>query len=104
MTTGAELCAPTPGALASTAEFCDACGEIANILGGNVDGPQPGPSVLSVPQVAIDARQVLMTGATVRPRADLLWDGEPGTVAVRAATPTNYGGMSCGSWSPTTRR
>ena len=93
MTTGAELCAATPGALASTAEFCDACGEIANILGGNVKGLLPGPSVLSVPQVAIDARQVRMTAAALRSRADLPWDGEPVTVAVREGTPTNNGGM-----------
>lgn len=79
-------------------ELADAWGEIANILGGNVKGLLPEPSVLSLPQVVLDARRVRMPSATLRSRADLLWDGEPLTVAVwegssSTPSPSNNGGI-----------
>lgn len=70
-------------------DLADAWGEIANILGGNVKGLLPEPSVLSLPQVVLDARRVRMPAATLRSRADLVWDGEPVNVSVWEGSPSD---------------
>jgi chemotaxis protein CheX len=74
-------------------DLADAFGEIANILGGNVKGLLPEPSVLSLPQIVLDTRQVRMPSTVLRSRADLFWDGEPVNVSVWEGPTSHNGGM-----------
>jgi chemotaxis protein CheX len=66
----------------SDAEIGDALGEVANIVGGNVKALMPEPSVLSLPQVALEARRLYMPGATLTTTVDLRWEGAPVHISV----------------------
>jgi hypothetical protein len=63
-------------------DIADALGELANVVGGNVKGILPGPSVLGLPK----------TGVTPEPgqpadtcRVDLLWRGQSLTITAQGA-------------------
>jgi chemotaxis protein CheX len=66
-----------------TADLCDAVGEFANIVGGNVKSLMPGPSTLSLPVVA---HTVLETPSELRARLtlDLAWRDSPVRIRVLA--------------------
>ncbi len=66
---------------ATESDLSDAIGELANVLGGNVKGLVPGPSLLSLPTVSAD----LGPGASGAGEARELWfecQGEPLVVIV----------------------
>ena len=73
-----------PAAQLSDADVCDALGEVANVVGGNVKSVVPGPSTLSLPVVARGASLVWPDAEEVV-RAELAWRGEPVTVSVWSA-------------------
>ena len=66
----------------SDAEIGDALGEMANIVGGNVKALMPEPSVLSLPQVVLEARRLYMPGATLKTNVNLRWEGAPVHISV----------------------
>ena len=76
----------------STADVSDALGELVNIIGGNLKGLVPQPSVLGLPLVleadaAPVGRDVASTSAT-----DLDWLGEPLRISVRESARTGTEG------------
>ncbi len=75
----------------SDAEIGDALGEMANIVGGNVKALMPEPSVLSLPQVALEARSLYMPGAHKKVSVDLRWEGAPVHISVWEGQTSNGG-------------
>jgi hypothetical protein len=63
-------------------EIQDGLGELANVVGGNVKGVLPGPSVLGLPEVgsAPEARSPADTC-----RVDLLWRGQSLTISAQGS-------------------
>jgi chemotaxis protein CheX len=61
----------------------DALGELANVVGGNVKGVLPAPSLLGLPEVG-EAPQPADPADVVR--IDVLWRGQPMSIAVQGAT------------------
>jgi chemotaxis protein CheX len=55
---------------------------MANIVGGNVKALMPEPSVLSLPQVVLEARRLYMPGATLKTNVNLRWEGAPVHISV----------------------
>ena len=92
LTTGRDTAADlTRALLAETApepleddDVADALGEMANVVGGNVKAALPGPSVLSLPHVG--APPALRNPADVC-RVDVLWRGQPLSIAVQGVLP-----------------
>ena len=75
-----SLCAIAPED-ASASDLTDAIGELANVLGGNVKGLLPGPSLLSLPTVSAEEAPP----RSVSSEAQELWflcSGEPLVVLV----------------------
>lgn len=62
----------------------DALGELANVVGGNVKGVLPAPSLLGLPEVG-DAPAPVDPADVVR--VDVVWRGQPLSIAVQGATP-----------------
>lgn len=60
----------------------DAVGEVANMVGGNVKGMIPGPSLLSLPTVAVGAEHHVVTRTDLVCAVEGAVDGEPLHVAV----------------------
>jgi chemotaxis protein CheX len=60
----------------------DGLGELANVVGGNVKGILPGPSVLGLPEVG-SAPEAGSPADTCR--VDLLWRGQALTISVQGA-------------------
>lgn len=75
----------------SDAEIGDALGEVANIIGGNVKALVPEPSVLSLPQVALETRALFMPGAALKSSVDLRWNDHPVHISVWEGQPSNGG-------------
>ncbi|HEY3736433.1 MAG TPA: chemotaxis protein CheX [Jatrophihabitans sp.] len=75
----------------SDAEIGDALGEMANIVGGNVKALMPEPSVLSLPQVALETRAIYMPGAVQKTQVDLRWEGAPVHISVWEGQTSNGG-------------
>jgi len=71
--TRALLAVPEDEAV-SEADFVDAVGEIANVVGGNIKALVPDPGPLTLPQVAPAPPG---DGATLLHRAQLVWRGHP---------------------------
>jgi hypothetical protein len=69
-------------AVLDTEDVEDALGELANVVGGNVKGVLPGPSVLGLPEVG-DAPLPGHPADTCR--VDVLWRGQPLTISVQGA-------------------
>ena len=65
-------------------DIADAFGEIANVVGGNVNAALPGPSALSLPDVG-EAPAVRNPADLCR--VDVLWLGEPLSISVQGALP-----------------
>jgi chemotaxis protein CheX len=61
----------------STAEVADALGEIANMVGGSVKGVVGGSSVLSLPQVVLDASALVSPDAREVVSVHARWQQEP---------------------------
>jgi hypothetical protein len=61
----------------------DALGELANVVGGNVKGVLPAPSLLGLPEVG-DAPVPADPADVVR--VDVVWRGQPLSIAVQGAT------------------
>lgn len=66
----------------SPEDVCDALGEFANIIGGNIKSALPGPSALSLPLVALGARASRLPGCVETTRVELRWHHEPLIVSV----------------------
>jgi chemotaxis protein CheX len=96
-----ELTAATAETLAGTMlgiegpldddDVADAVGELANMIGGNIKGLMPGPSVLTLPVVASGRGGRPTTPRDASPRTivevsrlDALWRGDPVQVTVYA--------------------
>ena len=62
----------------------DAMGELANVVGGNVKGVLPAPSLLGLPQVG-EAPEPADPADVVR--VDVLWRGQPLSIVVQGAAP-----------------
>jgi chemotaxis protein CheX len=60
----------------------DAIGEVANMAGGNVKALLPGPSVLSLPEVAGEGAASVATGGRPVSRLAFAIDGSPLVVTV----------------------
>jgi chemotaxis protein CheX len=60
----------------------DGLGELANVVGGNVKGVLPGPSVLGLPEVG-NAPEAGAPADTCR--VDLLWRGQSLTISVQGS-------------------
>jgi hypothetical protein len=92
LTTGRQTAADLTRALLGPAapelleheDVADACGEIANVVGGNVKAALPGPSALGLPEVG-EAPAVRNPEDVVR--IDVLWRGEPVSLSVQGALP-----------------
>jgi chemotaxis protein CheX len=74
-------------------DVADAVGELANMIGGNIKGLMPGPSVLTLPVVAsgrfgVTPREVSSADAPRSvvevSRMDAVWRGDPVQVTVYA--------------------
>lgn len=63
----------------SDADFVDAFGEIANVVGGNVKALVPDPGPLTLPEVSPMAPT---DGAVVLHEAHLVWRGKPLTISL----------------------
>ena len=63
-------------------EVADAIGEVANMAGGNVKALLPGPSVLSLPEVAGEGAASVATGGRPVSRLAFAIDGSPLVVTV----------------------
>ena len=63
-------------------EIQDGLGELANVVGGNVKGVLPGPSVLGLPEVG-SAPKAGSPADTCR--VDLLWRGQSLTISVQGS-------------------
>jgi hypothetical protein len=63
-------------------EIQDGLGELANVVGGNVKGVLPGPSVLGLPEVG-SAPEAGSPADTCR--VDLLWRGQSLTISVQGS-------------------
>ncbi len=64
------------------AEVADAIGEVANMAGGNVKALLPGPSVLSLPEVATEGSPAAASDGQVVSRLAFAIDGSPLVVTV----------------------
>jgi hypothetical protein len=64
-------------------DVADALGELANVVGGNVKGVLPAPSLLGLPEVG-EAPEPADPADVVR--IDVLWRGQPLSIAVQGAT------------------
>lgn len=62
-------------------DVADAVGELVNMVGGNVKGLVPGPSVLSLP-IVTTGRVARATDATEVCHADLAWFDQPLSMAL----------------------
>ena len=62
-------------------DIADAVGELVNMIGGNIKSLMPGPSVLSLPIVAV-GRAAHPSEAVEAARLDGLWSGQPVRVSV----------------------
>ena len=80
--TRALLAVPDDEAV-SEADFVDAVGEIANVVGGNVKALVPDPGPLTLPQVAPAPPG---DGATLLHRAQLVWRGHPLAISLWSLT------------------
>jgi chemotaxis protein CheX len=69
-----------PGSV-DDAEIADAVGELVNMVGGNVKSLMPGPSTLTLPNVAA-GRAAHPTDVVEVARLDASWNGEPVRVSV----------------------
>ncbi len=67
----------------SEADFVDAVGEIANVVGGNVKALVPDPGPLTLPQVAPTPPG---DGALLLHRAELVWRGHPLEISLWSLT------------------
>jgi chemotaxis protein CheX len=63
-------------------EIQDGLGELANVVGGNVKGVLPGPSVLGLPEVGVAPVAVSPADTC---RVDLLWRGQSLTISVQGS-------------------
>jgi len=61
----------------------DALGELANVVGGNVKGVLPAPSLLGLPQVGEAPRPADPADVV---RLEVLWRGQPLAISVQGAT------------------
>jgi hypothetical protein len=61
----------------------DALGELANVVGGNVKGVLPAPSLLGLPRVGAAPEPVDPADVV---RVDVLWRGQPLSIAVQGAS------------------
>ena len=64
-------------------DVTDAMGELANVVGGNVKGVLPAPSLLGLPQVG-EAPEPADPADVVR--INVLWRGQPLSIAVQGVT------------------
>jgi chemotaxis protein CheX len=60
----------------------DALGELANVVGGNVKGVLPGPSVLGLPEVGAAPEPAVPADIC---RVDLLWRGQSLTISAQGS-------------------
>jgi chemotaxis protein CheX len=71
-----------PGAV-DDSEIADAVGELVNMVGGNIKSLMPGPSTLTLPNVAA-GRAAHATDTAEVARLDASWLGQPVRVSVHA--------------------
>jgi chemotaxis protein CheX len=64
----------------------DGLGELANVVGGNVKGVLPGPSVLGLPEVGLGTGPAPVAASPADTcRVDLLWRGQSLTISVQGS-------------------